>query len=103
MTLSHLRVFHNLHYAQLGAFFIDPFKNQKLNQNFVKFCARLMSAPASSVSLERIFSTFGYVRVYTKLRNRLQLKTTSKIVYFCYRHLGAKQTESESDSDSELN
>ena len=38
----------------------------------VKFLSRLMSAPATSVSLERIFSTFEYVQ--WKLRNRLKLE-----------------------------
>ena len=73
-------------------------KNGKLNQNFVNFASRLMSAPATSASLERIFSTFGYV--HSKLRNRLKLEKTAKLV-FCNRHLRAKHAEDESESDSE--
>ena len=73
-------------------------KNDKLNQNFVKFDSRLMSAPATSASLEQIFSTFGYVQ--SKLKNRLKLEQTAKLV-FCYRHLRAKHVEDESESDSE--
>ena len=58
-----------------------------------------MSAPATSASLERIFSTFGYVQ--SKLRNRLKLEKTAKLV-FCNRDLRAKHAEDESDSDSEI-
>ena len=73
-------------------------KNDKLNHNFVKFASCLMSAPAISASLERSFSTFGYVK--SKLRNRLKLEQTAKLV-FCNRHLRAKHAEDESESDSE--
>ena len=54
-------------------------KNVKLNRNFVKFAFRLMSAPATSASLERIFSTFGYVQ--SKVRNRLKLDKAAKLVF----------------------
>ena len=50
----------------------------------IKFALQLMGAPASSASIERVFSTFGLV--HSKLRNRLGVERASKLV-FCYRML----------------
>jgi len=44
----------------------------------------LLSSPASSASVERVFSSFGLV--HTKLRNRLGVERAAKLV-FCYRML----------------
>ena len=46
--------------------------------------ARLMSSPASSASIERVFSTFSLI--HNKIRNRLGVQKASKLV-FCYRML----------------
>lgn len=58
--------------------------NYGVNQDFVKLACQLLSAPASSASIERIFSNFSYI--FNKLRNRLGLVKASKLV-FCYRML----------------
>ncbi|MEO0901481.1 MAG: hAT transposon family protein [Bacteroidota bacterium] len=55
-----------------------------VNPEFCKLAMQLLSFPASSASIERIFSNFGLVE--TKLRNRLGLGTAAKLVS-CYRHL----------------
>ena len=47
-------------------------KNGKLPLEFCKLMRGLHSAPASSASLEHVFSTFGLV--WSKLRNRLDPK-----------------------------
>jgi hypothetical protein len=44
----------------------------------------LLSIPASSASIERIFSNFSFI--HTKLRNRLGVQRATKLV-FCYRML----------------
>jgi len=44
----------------------------------------LLSCPASSASVERVFSTFGLV--HNKLRNRLGVERAAKLV-FCHRML----------------
>ena len=44
----------------------------------------VFSSPASSASVERVFSSFGLV--HTKLRNRLGVERAAKLV-FCYRML----------------
>ncbi len=44
-------------------------KSHKLPIGFVDFMINLMSCPASSASIERMFSTYGLV--WSKLRNRL--------------------------------
>ena len=72
-------------------------KNPNLNQKFVSFAYRLMSAFASSASIERFFSTFGYVQ--SKIRNRLSLQRTAKLV-FCNRYLRGKETDID-DTDSD--
>jgi hypothetical protein len=48
----------------------------------------LMSCPASSAASQRIFSNFGVIQ--TKLRNRLGLQKTAKLV-MCYRFLHGKE------------
>lgn len=45
---------------------------------FRNFCLSLFSCVSSSGGIERIFSTFGIV--HTKLRNRLQVQKTGKLV-----------------------
>ena len=44
----------------------------KVSEDFRELAIRLVSAPASSASIERIFSTFAHV--HNKVRNRLSLK-----------------------------
>jgi len=58
-------------------------KNTKaeINHKFSRLAVRLLSAPASSASIERIFSNFGYI--HNKFRNRLGNATSAKLV-FCY-------------------
>ena len=59
----------------------------KLNtvpENFYKFFFQLHSVPASSGSIERVFSTFGLV--WSKMRNRLGTHKAQKLVKV-YRHL----------------
>ena len=41
----------------------------KVSENFIELAIRLVSAPASSASIERIFSTFAHV--HNKVPNRL--------------------------------
>ena len=48
------------------------------------YACSLLKLPASSSSIERVFSCFGLVQ--TKLRNRLGIEKASKLVT-CYRHL----------------
>lgn len=65
---------------------------EKKHQNTTKlatpaFCqlmTKISSLPASSASVERLFSTFGLV--HTKLRNRLGNEKTEKLV-MCHRTL----------------
>ena len=51
---------------------------------FVDYVVSLHSACASSASIERIFSTFGFI--HDKIRNRLGVEKAAKLV-FCYRML----------------
>lgn len=51
---------------------------------FCRFMSKISSLPASSASVERLFSTFG--RVHTKLRNRLGNEKVEKLV-FCNQAL----------------
>jgi hypothetical protein len=59
-----------------------------INSDFVKLAVRLVTSPASSASIERIFSTFSLIQ--TKIRNRLGVERHGKLV-FCYRMLRGKQ------------
>jgi len=67
-------------------------KNTKagVNHQFVHLAVHLLSAPASSASIERIFSNFGYI--LSKLRNHLGGATAAKLV-FCYRMLHGNSSE----------
>ena len=56
----------------------------KVPDDFVNIAVKLLSAPSSSASIERVFSNFGVI--HTKLRNRLGNETASKLG-FCYRML----------------
>ena len=49
-----------------------------LNQEFSKYMAVLNSLPASSASVEHLFSTFEYLQ--NKVRNRLGNDKTEKLV-----------------------
>ena len=55
-----------------------------VDPSFADLARRLMSSPASSVSIERVFSTFSLI--HNKIRNRLGVQKASKLV-FCYRML----------------
>lgn len=59
----------------------DP--NCKLPKDFCKFFIDLHSCPASSGSIERIFSTFGFV--WSDIRNKLSAEKAEKLVKI-YRH-----------------
>ena len=48
----------------------------KVSENFIEFAIRLVSAPASSASIERIFSTFAHV--HNKVPNRLSVEKAQK-------------------------
>lgn len=61
-----------------------------LNKEFCNFMAILNSLPASSASVERLFSTFGFVQ--NKVRNRLGNEKTEKLVK-CHRLLKSKCDE----------
>ena len=54
---------------------------------FCTLAVRLMSAPASSASIERIFSSFGLI--HNKLRNRLGPRKAADLL-LCYRMLNHK-------------
>jgi len=54
----------------------------------------LLSCPASSASVERIFSSFG--SIHSKLRNRLGVERATKLV-FCYRMLRGKVYDDDND------
>lgn len=59
-----------------------------VNSDFVKFTCQLLSAPASSASIERVFSNYSYI--FNKIRNRLSIEKASKLV-FCYRMMRGKK------------
>jgi len=60
----------------------------------------LLSAPASSASIEWIISNFGYIR--NKLRYRLGGQTAAKFV-FCYRMLcGNYESEEDTHNDDHV-
>lgn len=52
--------------------------NIGISPEMMKFTMQLFSAVASSASLERIFSTYGYV--HSKVRNRLGNEKAAKLV-----------------------
>ena len=55
-----------------------------VDEKFSDFANNLLSCPASSASIERIFSNFAFV--HTKVHNRLGIEKASNLV-FCYRML----------------
>lgn len=55
-----------------------------INSEFANLACKLLSAPASSASIERVFSNYSYI--FNKIRNRLTIDKASKLV-FCYRML----------------
>ena len=61
----------------------------KVSEKFIELAIRLVSAPASSASIKRIFSTFA--QVHNKVRNRLSVEKAQKLVY-CYRILRGNST-----------
>jgi len=77
-------------------------KNSKVevHHKFSSLAVCLLSAPASSVFIERIFSNFGYI--HNKLRNRLGGQTAAKFV-FCYRMLrGNYESEEDTHNDDHV-
>ena len=54
------------------------FKSKHITEDFCDFMAKISSLPASSASIERLFSTFGFV--HNKLRNRLGMQKAEKLV-----------------------
>jgi len=52
----------------------------------------LLSCPASSASVERVFSSFSLI--HTNLRNRLGVERAAKLV-FCYRMLRGKTADDD--------
>ena len=62
----------------------------KVSENFIELAIRLVSATASSASIERIFSTFAHV--HNKVPNRLYVEKAQKLVY-CYRILRGNSTD----------
>ena len=63
----------------------------KVSEKFIELAIRLVSAPASSTSIERIFSTF-FAHVHNKVRNRLSVERAQKLVY-CYRILRGNSSD----------
>ena len=57
-------------------------------ERFISMALHLLTSPASSASIERVFSSFGLV--HTKARNRLGNEKAAKLV-FCYRMLRGKR------------
>jgi hypothetical protein len=54
-----------------------------MGDNVLQMIEQLLTAIASSASIERIFSTFGLV--HSKLRNRLGTEKAAKLV-FLFKH-----------------
>ena len=66
-------------------------KSSSLPAEFVNLIIQLLQSPASSASIERVFSNFSFV--HSKLRNRLGVERAAKLV-FCYRSLrGCKEAD----------
>ena len=62
----------------------------KVSEDFIELAIRLVSAPDSSASIKRVFSTFAHV--HNKVRNRLSVEKAQKLVY-CYRILRGNSTD----------
>ena len=56
------------HDKYLQQFWWKSLTGSKVSDDFIELAIRLVSAPASSASIERIFSTFAHV--HNKVRNR---------------------------------
>ena len=63
-------------------------KMYSVPSSFIDLAALLLASPASSASIERVFSSFGLI--HTKVRNRLGNAKAAKLV-FCYRMLRGKE------------
>lgn len=63
-------------------------KKGNLPTGFISFVKSLISCPASTASIERIFSTYGLV--WSKLRNKLGEEKAEKLVKI-YRFLHVKK------------
>ena len=59
-------------------------KNADISADFVALITKLLSSPASSASIERVFSSLGLI--HTKVRNRLGNAKAARLA-FCYRSL----------------
>lgn len=70
---------------------INKIKDNQLPKNFCSFFYKLLDCPASSASIERIFSTYGLI--WSKLRNRLGIEKATKLVRI-YKNL---RSETEFD------
>ena len=62
-------------------------KSYCISDGFIDIATHLLTSPASSASIERVFSSFGVV--HNKARNRLGNAKAAKLVY-CYRMLRGK-------------
>lgn len=60
---------------------------KEIDDSFLIFASNLFKSCASSAGIERIFSNFGFLQ--SKVRNRLDLKTLTKLVTM-YRILNLK-------------
>ena len=63
-------------------------KSNAINKDLCELAYKLMAMPASSASIERVFSNFGLIQ--SKLRNRLGVQKAAKLVA-CYRILRGKE------------
>jgi len=66
-------------------------KNTKAEVNHEFACLAVRLAPASSASIQRIFSNFGCI--HSKLRNRLGGATAAAKLVFCYCMLCGSNSE----------
>lgn len=62
-------------------------KSDHLPADFINFVMHLHNCPASSASIERVFSNLSFIQ--NKIRNRLGIDTANKLV-FCYKMLNGK-------------
>ena len=62
-------------------------KNDDFPADLINFIIHLHNCPASSASIERVFSNLSFIQ--NKVRNRLGIDTANKLV-FCYKMLNGK-------------
>ena len=76
-------------------------RDKEVSTNFCSFLASLHSCPASSASIERWFSTFGFV--WSKIRNRLGADKAMKLVkiYKSFHNSSAADSSSCYDIESD--